>query len=194
MVDLRFLLAVGLDHPNAREVLLSGRRQFREFLLDSHRSYVEQIGQPVNDRGHNRQRDQSVQCQLWRQVDHYAQGDGQFDDRIAYVHYTGTDHLANRLEIVGHAGHDITGAGVMIESGRHLQKMREQFAPEVVLDKTGHPDYRPPHGEAKHARQDGQDKGDNHVAQNNRIRLPGFEGVKDELGDVGNDQNQDIGL
>ena len=108
--DLGFLSRKGPHQARARVVFLRLRRNVREAGLDALEACVNAAAEVLHQdtgQGHGRQRHES---EIRADAQHEKQRENAQEDGVGAVHESRAEQHAHRIQIVGHAGHDVAGS------------------------------------------------------------------------------------
>ena len=161
--DLGLLAGEGSDQAGAGEVLLGLRGDLAEAGLDALEALVDAVAEELDEEAGQRHRSPGQQGQPGadaQQEEERADGE---EDRVGRVHQGRAEQHADRVEVVGHAGHDVAGAVVLIEAGVLGLELAEEVVAQVELDLAGDADEDPALGVEEDAlgdRNQNQDAGE----------------------------------
>ncbi len=135
--DLGVFLGEGADEAGAGEVLLGLGGDVGEHGLDALEAAMDAVAEVLDEDGGGGQRDEGEEGQLGADAVHEGQRGGHEDDGVGAVHDGGAEELADGVEVVGGAGHDVAGAVGVVEDGGLAFEIGEEIVAEVELDLAG---------------------------------------------------------
>ena len=159
--DLGVFLGEGADEARAGEVLLRLGGDVGEHGLDALEAAVDALAEGLDEDGGERQRDEGAERELRADADHEGQRRGGEDDGVGRVHDGRAEELADGVEVVGGAGHDVAGAVGVVEAGGLAFEVGEEVVAEVELDLARGADD----DLAGDVEEDGRERGDQQQAQ-----------------------------
>ena len=135
--DLGVFLGEGTDEACAGEVFLGLGRDVGVHGLDALEATMDAVAEVLNKDGGGGHRDEGEESQLRTDAVHERQRGSHEDDGVGAVHDGGAEELADGVQVVGGAGHNVAGAvGVVEDRGLPL-KICEEIVAEVELDLAG---------------------------------------------------------
>ena len=141
--DFGFFLGVGADEACAGKVLLGAGADVTELGLDALEALMDEGSEVLHDDAGDGQREKRPQGEPGTDAEHVIErGDGE-DDGVGRVHDSGAEQGAHGIEVVGGAGHDVAGAGALVEAGVERFEMAEEIVAQVELDLARDADHDP---------------------------------------------------
>ncbi len=135
--DLGLFLGEGADEAGAREVFLSLGRDVGEHGLDALEPAVNTVAEVLDEDRGGWHGDEGEERQLGADAVHEGQRGGHEDDGVGAVHDRGAEQLADGVEIVSGASHDVARAVGVVEDGGLALEVAEEVVAEVELDLAG---------------------------------------------------------
>ena len=132
--DLRLLLNVGANQAGAGKVFLRFGRDVGEHGLDALEAFVDLAPEILHHDADDGQRRESEDGQPRADAQHEGQRARGEDHGVGGVHDARADQHAHRVEVVGGAGHDVAGAGALVEAVGEPLEMGEQVVAQVEFD------------------------------------------------------------
>ena len=151
VAGLRGLLPVGADHPHPGEVLVRVAGQHAEVGLDGLGPAMHQTAQGDHDHRESQEGEKREQGQPGADAQHRGCNQQGPDASIHQVHERRPRDHAHREQIVGGAGHHISGGVSVVEFGRHPLKMTVEPVPQVRFDTAAAAVEQLAHAVAAHA-------------------------------------------
>ena len=148
--DFQVFLDESLHHPNTRKILLGVGRNVAKLILHEAVASLESAAHDRHGDRHERQNGECHQRELPVDNEHQDRHDDEHNDRADQADHAHADKLANCVEIVGQAGHEIAGVHLAIESLVERLQVAEGRISEVVFEKPGNAIHRA----ALHERED----------------------------------------
>ena len=139
-LDLRRLLAEGLDDANARQVLLGRGREVAELGLQTPEQVVDAPPDDDEREAREGQHDQREERQADVDRQHRRDGEDQGRDRRGEVEEAAREHRPDGVQVVGQAGHEVADPLMLVIAEVHPLQMREQVVAHLVLDVATVPD------------------------------------------------------
>ena len=135
--DLGLFLCEGADEASAGEVFLSLGGDVGEHGLDALEPAVDAVAEVLDEDRGGGHGDEGEERQLGADAVHEGQRGGHKDDSVGAVHDRWAEELADGVEVVGGAGHDVARAVGVVEDGRLAFEVAEEIVTEVELDLAG---------------------------------------------------------
>ena len=188
--DLRILLREGADETCAGEVLLGLRGDVREHGLDALKAAMDARAEVLHQHGREGQWQKGEEGEARADAQHEGHGRCGEDQRVGRVHDSRAEQLADRVQVIGAARHDVAGAVALEELGRLGFEVSEEIVAEVELDLARGADE----DLAGEIEKDSRDDGDGEQAQRVVLERGAGEVVLDVAGGVADEQrDQDLG-
>jgi hypothetical protein len=165
LCNLGLFLGEGADEPGSGEVLLGLRRDLGEHGLDALESFVNSAPHELHQNageGHGSQRGQGEEGADAQQE---IERSGEEEYGVGGVHDRRTEEHAHRVQVVGHAGHDVAGTVFLVVRGRLLLELSEEIVAQIEFDVARNADDDPAHEEEENAVEDGDGHDEAGVAE-----------------------------
>ena len=115
--DLRLLAGKGADEANAGVILLGLGGDIGEAGLDALEPVVNFAAEILDDDAGRRHGRERYKRQVGADAQHEEKRKDAEEDGIGAVHERRAEQHAHRVQVVGHAGHDVAGAIALVEAG-----------------------------------------------------------------------------
>jgi hypothetical protein len=129
--------------PHAGIILLGLRGDVGETGLDALEALVNLASHVLHEDAGQRHRRQRHQREPGTDVQHEYQRKNAQENRIHAVHEPRPQQHAHRVQVVGHARHDVAGAVALVEARVLRFQLLEQVVAQVELDLARDPDQNP---------------------------------------------------
>ena len=159
--DLGVFLREGADQARAGEVLLRLGGDVGEHGLDALEAAMDALAEGLHQHRRERQRADGAQRQLRADADHERQRGRGEDEAVGRVHDGRAEQLADGVQVVGGARHDVAGAVGVVEAGGLALEVGEEVVAQVELDLARGADD----DLARDVEEDGGERGDQQQAQ-----------------------------
>ncbi len=113
--------------------------------MDGFETIVDAAAEQDHRNAHQRRGNQAEQCQPPIYLRHHANQEDRGEECFGEVHDARAQHHADRVQIVGGAGHDVAGAVFRVEVLRERDNVREQIVAQIELDVAGQADQDDAH-------------------------------------------------
>ncbi len=151
VADLRFFLRERPHDARAGKVFLGARGNIGEAGLDALEALVNAAPEILDDNRHHGQRRKRVQRQARAGVVHEDQrADGE-DDGIGRVHDRRAQQVADGVQVIGRARHDVAHAHALIVRIRKLFEVAEEVVAQVEFDVARDANHHPARQELENA-------------------------------------------
>ena len=167
--DLRLFAREGADEPHAGVVLLRLRGDIGEAGLDALEALVNPAAEILHQDAGQRHGRQRHQRQIGADAQHEEQREDAQEDRVGAVHQRRPQQHAHRIQVVGHARHDVAGAVALVKARVLDFELAEQVVAQVEFDVARDADQNP----ALRVEKDAFDQADaDQEPRENQDRLP----------------------
>ena len=154
--DLRLFAGEGAHQARAGVVLLRLRGDFGEAVLDALEAIVDLAAEVLDEDAGQRHGRPGHQGEPWADAKQEEQRADCEEDGVGAVHQGRTQQHAHRIQVVGHAGHDVAGAVPLIETGVLAFQLPEEIVAQIEFDFARDADQDPALG----VEEDAFDEGD----------------------------------
>ena len=141
--DLRLLAREGANQPHAGVILLGLRGNIGEAGLNALEALVNLASDILHEDAGQRHGRQRHQREPGTDAQHENQRKNAQENGVRAVHEPRTEQHAHRVQVVGHARHDVAGAIALVEARVLRFQLAEQVVAQVELDLARDPDQNP---------------------------------------------------
>ncbi len=132
--DFSLFLGVGADEARAGEVLLGAGADVAELGLNALETLVNAGAEILHENAGDGQGQKGPEGEPGTDADHEEErGDGEYDG-VGRIHDGRAEQHAHGVEVVGGAGHDVAGAGALVEAEIEGFEMAEEIVAQVELN------------------------------------------------------------
>ena len=154
--NLGIFLHVGADQARSGKVFLGARGDVGEHGLNSFEAIVNAPAEGLDHDAHGGQRQECVEREPGADRDHEGQRARGVDEGVGGVHDRRSEEHADRVQVVGGAGHDVARAVALVVGVGQAFEPGEEIVAKVEFDVAGNADDDPARQELEDPFGDGE--------------------------------------